>query len=355
MSLRPRRLSQPEVAATTGRAPATATIPGPAPRKRAGAATLAAAPVRQRSLWGDAFRRLVRNRLSLVGLVIFLGLLVCAVAGPYLAPYPYQEQNLLRVAEGPSLNHWFGTDDLGRDMFSRILWGARTAAIVAVAATTTSLLLGVVLGALAAYRGGWFDMVLGRLVDVAQSIPDLLFAAMVAATTRDPVAKLVEDLYARTGLGLFQTTAYVDFIVVFGALSLINWPGYARLIRGQILSLREKEFVEAARAIGAKDRLVLMRHVLPNALGPIIVAVTFGFADAIVAESALSFLGIGIQPPQASWGSMINDNLLSWAYRPWLVIVPGVVVGVVSLGINFLGDGLNDALDPRQAGRGRGR
>ena len=331
-----------------------ATIPRPAGRALDEPASLTAAR-RQRSLWRDAFHRLIGNRLSLMGLLIFAGMLLCAVAGPVLAPYPYQEQNLLRVAEGPGLDHWFGTDDLGRDMFSRILWGARTAAIVAITATLTSLLLGVVLGAIAAYSGGWLDVVIGRLIDVAQSIPDILFAAMVAATTREPVANLVEDLYARTGWAVFKSTAYVDIVIVFGALALINWPTYARLIRAQILSLRETEFVMAARTVGLKDRQILLRHLIPNAMGPIIVAVTFGFADAIVAESALSFLGVGVQPPQPSWGSMINENLLSWAYRPWLVIVPGVVVGVVSLGINFLGDGLNDALDPRQAGRMRRR
>jgi peptide/nickel transport system permease protein len=313
---------------------------------------LAAASVRQRSLWGDAFRRLIRNRLSLVGLVIFIVMIACAVAGPVLAPYPYQEQDLLHVAEGPSRAHLFGTDDLGRDMFSRILWGARTAGIVALSATTLSLILGVLLGALAAYRGGWVELVTSRFIDIAQSIPDLLFASMVAATVRQPTGNLFDWLYAETGFGMFKSTAYADFIVVFGALSLIHWPGYARLIRGQILALREKEYVHAARSVGLTSRQIIMRHLLPNAMGPIVVQITFGFAGAIIAESALSFLGVGIQPPQASWGAMINDNRMSWAYRPWLTVIPGVVIAIVSLGINFLGDGLNDALNPRQAQRG---
>jgi ABC-type dipeptide/oligopeptide/nickel transport system permease subunit len=328
-------------------------VPKAAGREREARPTLAGAGVPQRNLWGDAFRRLIGNRLSLLGLAILVGMLLCGVAGPYLAPFPYQEQNLLRVAEGPSRDHWFGTDDLGRDLFSRILWGARTSAIIAVTATSLSVLLGVLLGALAAFRGGWVEVVISRLVDVAQSIPDLLFAALVAATLRDPIGNWVEGMYERTGMEFFRTTTYVDFIVVFAALSLINWPGYARLIRGQILSLREKEFIVASRAVGLTGRQILLRHLLPNALGPIIVAVTFGFAGAIVAESALSFLGVGVQPPQASWGSMINENRASWAYRPWLTIIPGVVIGVVSLGINFLGDGLNDALNPRQARGGR--
>lgn len=302
-----------------------------------------------RGLWSDAFRRLVRNRLSMAGLFIFLLLFIAAVFGPYLAPYPYMLQNLDRIAEGPSVDYLLGTDDLGRDMLSRIMWGARTAGIVAIIATSFSLILGVVLGGIAAYMGSWADWLIGRMVDVTMSIPQLLFASLIAATFRKPVADWVDMMHARTGLEFFATPTYVDLIVVFGALSVIQWPGYARLIRGQILSLREKEFVEAARAIGVSQAKILMKHLIPNALGPLIVLVTFGFAGAIVAESGLSFLGVGVQPPQASWGAMINDNQMSWRYRPWLVAVPGLTIAIVSLGINFLGDGLNDALNPRQA------
>ncbi len=302
-----------------------------------------------RGLWSDAFRRLVRNRLSMAGLVIFLLLFITAIFGPYLAPYPYMLQNLDRIAEGPSVDYLLGTDDLGRDMLSRIMWGARTAGIVAIISTSFSLILGVVLGGIAAYMGSWADWLIGRAVDVTMSIPQLLFASLIAATFRKPVADWVDMMHAQTGLEIFATPTYVDLIVVFGALSVIQWPGYARLIRGQILSLRELEFVEAARAIGVSQAKILMKHLIPNALGPLIVLVTFGFAGAIVAESGLSFLGVGVQPPQASWGAMINDNQMSWRYRPWLVAVPGLTIAIVSLGINFLGDGLNDALNPRQA------
>ena len=302
-----------------------------------------------RGLWSDAFRRLVRNRLSMAGLVIFLLLFITAIFGPYLAPYPYMLQNLDRIAEGPSVDYLLGTDDLGRDMLSRIMWGARTAGIVAIISTSFSLILGVVLGGIAAYMGSLADWLIGRAVDVTMSIPQLLFASLIAATFRKPVSDWVDMMHAQTGLDFFATPTYVDLIVVFGALSVIQWPGYARLIRGQILSLREKEFVEAARAIGVSQGKILMKHLIPNALGPLIVLVTFGFAGAIVAESGLSFLGVGVQPPQASWGAMINDNQMSWRYRPWLVAVPGLTIAIVSLGINFLGDGLNDALNPRQA------
>jgi peptide/nickel transport system permease protein len=304
-------------------------------------------PLYRRNLWADAFRRLLRNRLSLVGLVIFSLLVIVAIFGPALAPYPYMEQHLDNVAEGPSLVFWLGTDDLGRDLFSRTLWGARTAAIVAIISTVFSLALGIVLGALAAYLGGWVDWLVSRLIDITMSIPSLLFASLIAATFRTPVAQWVDALYVRTNWGFFSTTTYVDLIVVFGTLSLIQWPNYARLIRGQILALRKLPYIEAAQVVGAPEGRIVFFHLVPNALGPVIVAVTFGFAGAIVAESALSFLGVGVQPPQASWGNMINDNALSWRYRPWLVAVPGFTIAIVSLGINFLGDGLNDALNPR--------
>ncbi|MEZ4730699.1 MAG: ABC transporter permease [Caldilineaceae bacterium] len=306
---------------------------------------------RQRSLWHDAGRRLVRNKLSMLGVLIFAWLVFMAIFGPAVAPYPYMEQNLDRVAETPSWDYWLGTDDLGRDMLSRILWGARTAGIVAIISTTMSLSVGIILGSLGAFAGGWIDWLIARLVDITMSIPQLLVASLVASTARAPVAVWVDAMYTRTGWSFFSTPAYVDLIVVFGALAFIQWPGYARLIRGQILSLREKEFVEGARAVGVHQGRILFQYLIPNALGPIIVAVTFGFAGAIVAEAALSFLGVGVQPPQPSWGTMIRDNALSWRYRPWLVAVPGFTIGLISLGINFLGDGLNDALNPKQAER----
>ena len=305
--------------------------------------------LRTRSLWSDAFRRLVRNRLSIVGLVIFVLLFATAIIGPLLAPYPYMLQDLERVAEGPSRDYLLGTDAIGRDMLSRLLWGARTAGIVAIISTVFSLLLGMILGGIAAYMGSWADWLISRAIDVTMSIPQLLFASLIAATFRKPVADFVDAVYERTELEFFSTPTYVDLIVVFGALSIIQWPGYARLIRGQILSLREKEFVEAARAVGVSQMKVLIRHLIPNALGPLVVMVTFGFGGAIVAESGLSYLGVGVQPPQASWGSMISDNQDSWRYRPWLVAMPGLTIAIVSVGINFLGDGLNDALNPRQA------
>ncbi|MBI3942185.1 MAG: ABC transporter permease [Chloroflexi bacterium] len=304
---------------------------------------------KERSLWSDALRKLVRNRLSLVGLFIFCLLIFTAIFGPYIAPYDYITQDLARVRELPSADHWLGTDELGRDFLSRVVWGARTAVIVAFLSTGMSLTLGLMLGAVSAYMGGWAEFLVSRLTDVAMAVPDVLLAVLVATTFREPVAQWTEQMYALTHFPLFAESTYIDYIVVFGALSLVSWPGYARLVRGQILSLRKKEFVEAAIMVGLNSRQVILRYLLPNALGPIVVAVTFSLAGAMVLESSLSFLGVGVQPPQASWGSMINDNMFSWRFRPWLTVVPAVVLGVVSLGINFLGDGLNDALNPRQS------
>jgi len=305
-----------------------------------------------RSLWGDAFRRLLRNRLSLIGFVIFCGLFIAAAIGPYIAPYPYMLQDLDHVAELPSAKYWLGTDDLGRDLLSRILWGARTAGIVAISSTVMNLIIGIVLGAMGAYLGGWVDWLISRAMDVIMSVPSVLFLSLIASVVRHPIANFADQMYERTQWGLFATTTYLDMVVVFGALAVIYWPGYARMIRGQILALRQKEFVEAANMIGARRGHILLRHLIPNALGPIVVTLTMGLGGAITAESGLSALGVGVKPPQASWGNMIADNAMSWRYRPWLVAVPGLTIAIVSLGIAFLGDGLNDALNPRQADKG---
>ncbi|MEZ4734411.1 MAG: ABC transporter permease [Caldilineaceae bacterium] len=310
--------------------------------------TLTLAP-KQRSLWGDALRRLLRNRLSVVGLTITLMLIFVAIFGPTLAPYSYTEQDLLHVAQMPSTAHWLGTDEIGRDLFSRILYGARTATLVSFFSTSVSMLIGLILGALAGYGGRWADMIVGRLTDIVMSIPGLLMAALIAVSLKDPVVGWAQQVYADTGFPLFADTTWLDLLVVFGGLAFIQWPGYARLIRGQIFALREEQYVQAAQSIGVSELKIAMRHLLPNALGPVIVAMTFSLSGAMVLESSLSYLGVGIKPPQASWGNMIASNIGSWSYRPWLVAVPAITLAIVTLGINFLGDGLNDALNPKSS------
>lgn len=304
---------------------------------------------KQRSLWGDAWRRLLRNRLSIIGLTLTGLLIFAAFFGPALAPYSYTEQDLQRVAQLPSADHWLGTDEIGRDLLSRVLYGARTATLVATFSTAISVILGLVLGAIAGYGGRWADMLVGRLIDIVMSIPGLLLAALIAVTLKDPIVGWAKEVYAQNGFFLFADTTWLDLLIVFGGLAFVQWPGYARLIRGQILALREEQYVTAAQAIGVSEWKIALRHLLPNALGPVIVTMTFSFSSAMAAEASLSYLGVGIRPPQASWGNMIQSNIGSWSYRPWLVAVPAITLAFFTLGINFLGDGLNDALNPKSS------
>ena len=303
--------------------------------------------VKTRSLWKDAVGRLLRNRLSVIGLIITLFLLIGALFGPYIAPYSYTEQDLLNVAKMPSPDHWLGTDEIGRDLFSRVLWGARTATLVAIFTTFISVIIGVIVGAIAGYGGALADNITGRIIDIVMSVPGLLLAALIAVSIKEPVVSWAENIYDTSGFPLFADTTWLDLLVVFGGLAFVSWPGYARLIRGQIFSLREEQYIEAAKSVGVSELKIALRHLLPNALGPVIVTLTFSFSSAMVLESSLSYLGIGVQPPQASWGNMIASNIGSWSYRPWLVAVPALTLAIVTLGINFLGDGLNDALNPR--------
>lgn len=302
---------------------------------------------KERSLWGDALRRLVANKLTLAGLIVTAMFLVLAVFGPALAPYSYTAQDYGHARESPTREHLLGTDQLGRDFLSRLLYGARTAAFVSVLVTLYSTAIGVVLGAAGAYMGGWVDQIVVRLIDVTMTIPGVLLASLVNVIVKPVIRPAWENMTASIGMAK-DSLVYLDLLIVVFALGFVYWPGKARLIRGQILSLRNELFVDAARSCGARDTQILLRHIIPNALGPIIVAVTFTMAGAIGLESALSFLGLGVQPPAASWGAMIGSGLGTWRFYPWLLAAPAIVLAIVSLGIQFLGDGLNDALDPRR-------
>lgn len=304
---------------------------------------------KQRSLWGDAWRRLLRNRLSIIGLTITSTLLFTALFGPSLTPYSYTEQNLQHVAQMPTAEHWLGTDEIGRDLFSRVLYGARTATLVATFSTVISVILGLILGAVAGYGGRWADLIVGRLTDIVMSIPSLLLAALIAVSLKDPIVSWAKGIYEQNGFFLFADTTWLDLLIVFGGLAFVQWPIYARLIRGQILALREEQYIIAAQSVGVAEWKIALRHLLPNALGPVIVNMTFNFSSAMIAEASLSYLGVGIRPPQASWGNMIESNIGSWSYRPWLVAVPALTLAFFTLGINFLGDGLNDALNPKSS------
>ncbi len=304
----------------------------------------------KRGLWSDAFRRLLRNRLSLIGLIIVLLTYATALAGPYLAPYDYLDQNLEQIGMPPNAEHWLGTDDVGRDYFSRLLHAMRTAVLISILVPLLTLVIGVTLGTVSAYSGRAVDNTIMRLADVVMTIPTILFAALINASIAEPLEAVLAALQDQTGWRFLTNTVYVDYLIVFSALSLISWPGEARLIRGQILSLREQDYVLAARAVGATNKQIMLRHLVPNSLGPVIVSFTFSMSSAMILEASLSYLGIGIQPPGASLGSMINRSMPSWRTWPHLIAIPAIVLGIVTLAINFLGDGINDALNPRQSG-----
>ncbi|MBW8788076.1 ABC transporter permease [Rhizobium ruizarguesonis] len=299
------------------------------------------------SLWRDAWYRLKRNRLAIFGLVIVVILAFTAIFGPYLTPYDYLSQDLNARNVLPSMSHLFGTDDLGRDVFSRVVFGTRTAFLVAVIVTVFAVLIGLVLGAVAGFFGNPFDRVIMWLTDVTMSVPNLLLVVVINASLKSPISKWMEARYLATLNPFYRETMWVDFILVFGSMALISWPPYARLVRAQVLSIRSRPYITAAQALGLSNWIIIKRYVIPNALGPLIVSVSAGLGTAMVLESAFSFLGVGVNPPTPSWGNMISDGLRVWQHYPHLLAAPAAVLGLASVAFSFLGDGLNDALNPR--------
>lgn len=266
-------------------------------------------------------RAFARHRLGLVGLVIVVAFTLVAVFAPHIAPYDPTTQRIATARlVPPSAEHWFGTDELGRDLFSRIVYGARISMRIGLIAEGIALLIGIVLGAAAGYFGGWIDNLVMRVADVFFAIPGLLFLIVVVAI-----------------FGSGATT-------IFLALGLISWPGEARVMRSEILRAREREYVTAAKALGLRDVGVIMRHVMPNALASMIVIGSLGVAGAILSEATLSFLGLGIQEPLASWGTMINRGQQFIFNAWWYSVFPGAVIMLVVLGFNFMGDAARDAL-----------
>jgi len=264
------------------------------------------------------------NLLATAGLVLVTVFVVCALFAPWTAPYDPAKIDLPARLMGPSAAHWFGTDELGRDIFSRIIYGARISMLVGSCVVATSLTLGMIFGSIAGYYGGITDLVLNMFVmNAFMSFPGLLLAIAFVAFL---------------GPGIFN--------LVF-ALSLGGWVGYARLVRAQVLAVREREFVEAAHALGASDARIVVRHIWPNIIQPVIVQAAIGMAGAILAEATMSFLGLGVPPPTASWGSMLNDARSHLFDSPHLVLFPAAAVMLAVLSFNFIGDGLRDYLDPR--------
>jgi len=282
-----------------------------------------------RSLWSDAWRQFRRHRLALAGLGVLVLLTAAVALGPLILGTDPQEIDFDAADEGPSLGHLMGTDELGRDQFVRLLVGGRLTLTVASAAVLFSIVVGLLVGALAGYAGGFVDNALMRLVDVFYSLPGLF------------VVILLVTLF---GAGFWT-------IVI--AIAVFSWMNTARLVRASYLSLKEKEYIEAARTIGVGNIQIALRHILPNALTPVIVSATLGIASAILIESALSFLGLGFQPPQASWGAMLNQSQTAVINQGhwWRGFFPGMMIFLTVLAVNYVGDGLRDALDPRKTQR----
>ena len=289
---------------------------------------------------------LAGNPPALLGIVIIAAMVLMAVFAPLLAPYAYDQQNLAAVAQSPSPAHWLGTDNLGRDMLSRVIWGARSAVFVIIMTTLLDLALGIPLGAAAGYFGGWIETIIMRVADILFAFPALLFIFFIAASIKPALLSWAKSV----GLGDLARSGYLDYAVVIVALGIVGWAGLARLIRAQVLAVKEREFVIGAQAIGVPTWKIITRHVLPNSLAPVIVALSMGMGDIALSEGYLSFLGIGLQPPAPSWGNILADNAgRYWRTFPqmiWLVVIPGLVLAAIVFAFNFLGDGLNEALNP---------
>ena len=267
------------------------------------------------------FRRFARRRVARASLVIFALIAALCALAPVIAPYPFDGIDLDSVKQAPSGSHWMGTDDLGRDVFTRMLFGGRVSILIGMLAAVVGAFVGTAIGALAGYYGGALDNLLMRLTDIAYSIPSLPLLIILSAYSRAALASMV---------------------LIIG---LLSWMTTARVVRSQVLTLREMDYVEAARSMGATDLRILARHIIPNALGPILVGATLGVGNAIMIESSLSFLGLGVQPPIPTWGNMLMDSQATMATKPWLTLFPGLAILLVVLAVNFMGDALRDAVE----------
>ncbi|TGD75827.1 ABC transporter permease [Mangrovimicrobium sediminis] len=277
------------------------------------------------SLWKDAWLRLRKNHLAIVGLVLLVALIIIALLTPWIAPYSYETQNLELGATPPSAQHWLGTDIFGRDLMTQIMYGGRVSLAVGFVATSVALLIGVTWGAIAGYVGGRVDAVMMRLVDIMYALPFMIFIVLLMV------------VFGR------------NMLLLFLAIGAVEWLTMARIMRSQVQSLRQQEFVEAAISLGLSPGKIIVRHLIPNALGPIIVYTTLTIPAVMLLEAFLSFLGLGIQPPKTSWGLLISYGAETMEEFPWLLIFPGLALSITLFSLNFLGDGLRDALDVRRS------
>ncbi len=283
----------------------------------------AAAPVKKNSNFQAIVKRLFQNRGAVIGLIIFIVLALAAILAPVAAPYGYEEMDLTNMLSGPSLEHLFGTDELGRDVFSRIIYGGRYSLSIGLVATAFGAVVGCAIGAITGYFGGTFDTVLMRFLDILEAIPGLLLTICVSAVL---------------GSGFDKTIL---------ALAITSIPQYVRLLRAQVFSVRDEEYLEAAESISCSKFRIITRYVLPNSLSPVIVKATMSVAQTILTAASLSYVGLGVQPPAPEWGAMLSAGRAYIRSFPHLVMFPGIFIMITVLGLNLFGDGLRDALDPK--------
>lgn len=278
---------------------------------------------KKKSNWLDVWKRLKKNKMAMFGLIIIVILFLTALFADFIAPYSYDEQDLLNMFQTPSAKHLFGTDEFGRDIFSRVVYGSRISLEVGFIAVGISLIIGGLIGAIAGYYGGRFENVLMRAMDILLAIPEILLAIAIVAALGPSISNLMI------------------------AVGISSIPGYARLVRASVLTIREQEFIEAAKAVGSSDLRIIFKHILPNCMAPIIVQATIGVAIAILTAAGLSFIGLGIQPPTPEWGSMLSGGRSYIRDYPHMTLYPGLAIMVTIFALNLLGDGLRDALDPK--------
>lgn len=275
------------------------------------------------SLWRDAWIRLLKNRLATVGGILLVLIALICVLGPWLSPYGYEQQDLILGASRPSLRHWLGTDIFGRDLLTRIFFGGRISLMVGLIGTGVALIIGVTWGAIAGYAGGRVDAFMMRIVDILYALPFMIFVVLLTV------------VFGRS------------LLLLFLAIGAVEWLTMARIVRGQVQALKQQEFIEAAVSLGLSRGTIIYRHLIPNAVGPLIVYATLTIPAVMLLEAFISFLGLGVQPPQSSWGSLIADGAETMEEYPWLLFYPGVTLSLTLFALNFLGDGLRDALDVR--------
>lgn len=280
---------------------------------------------KKRSQWVEVWRRLKRNKMAVLGLIILIILVLLAVFADVIANYDNVviKQNLTHRLQGPSAAHWLGTDEFGRDIFARVVHGTRVSLQVGIVAVGISIVIGGILGAVAGYYGGKLDNTIMRIMDIFLAVPSILLAIAIVSALGPSIINLML------------------------AISISSVPSYARIVRASVLSIRDQEFIEAAKAIGASNTRIIFRHIIPNSLAPVIVQATLGVASAILSTAGLSFIGLGIQPPAPEWGSMLSGGRQYLRYAWWVTTFPGVAIMITILSLNLLGDGLRDALDPR--------